>query len=203
MNYKKLYEGEFLINKKRSISQSHSDIYNLILKKQGDGLDINVNLTSETCLMDISLIDNDDYKYIVKYFRSKFTEATEFYVEKDIEVEGYQNGFVAINHFDSSIEEDINSIIEELKEHGIEAELLNLNEKSHECGAGAFFTAAILAIVSATTGVTVNKAIEAVNEKWRNKRKLIISYYMANMMLRSYILVWQEYIRIIRSKNVR
>ncbi len=79
--------------------------------------------------MDISLIDNDDYKYIVKYFRSKFTEATEFYVEKDIEVEGYQNGFVAINHFDSSIEEDINSIIEELKEHGIEAELLNLNEK--------------------------------------------------------------------------
>ncbi len=35
-----------------------------------------------------------------------------------------------------------------------------------------FFTAAILAIVSATTGVTVNKAIEAVNEKWRKQKEI-------------------------------
>lgn len=183
VEYKKLYQGVYQICEGQSISKIHLDIYDLILKKQGDGSNIMVNMSECISTCNIFLIDNNEFNYLVDYFTTNYFKLIDDEDEKDVDFTMYKNGILSINHYDNSIEEDIQQIIKQLQKYGIETKLINFTETSTECGTGSFLTTAILAIVSAATGVAVNKILEIINEKWKEKKYIenYITYGDFNM----------------------
>jgi len=176
VNRKKLFDNVYLVDADKSISKLHSDIYDIILKEKGDGLDIISNLSDGVCIFSITLIHDSRYDYIVTYFKDNYHEASLLVNVPDKNYERFEHGLISINYHDSPFnEEDVNEIIEDLQKSGIKSQVVNTNERSYEHGAGSFTGAIILAIVSATTGVTVHKALESINDKL-NKQKLIDNY---------------------------
>lgn len=120
----------------------------LILEYYGDGLYIEAEEFEQTCYINVFIMFGKEYKFLVEYIDSINIEQA----KTAQKVKSQEDTFLSVDYlFD---EKDIENLVKELNDLGIEVKIHLINRKAFERGAGDYHELSMMSIQSGLVGVT-------------------------------------------------